>query len=98
MQHLIRAARLRLVANLCFFACILGSIACFAFAVSDIAALPFYIAGGALLVLSAVLVAILRLQAAKQEALGRREMDEKAAPLPPEDFARFLAEHAPQQS
>lgn len=85
MQHLIRAARLRLAANLCFFACILGAIACFAFAVSDIAALPLYIAGGVLLVLSAVLVATLRLQAAKQEALGREETAKEAEPLPPED-------------
>ena len=84
MHPLVRAARLRLAANLCFFACILASIFFFALAVSSEVTNLLYLAlGGLFLIAAAVSVALLRHFAAKAEAIGRAELPVEEAPVAP---------------
>ncbi len=88
MHPMIRAARLRLIGNLCFFAAVLASIVFFALAVSEVTTALWYILGGVLLIVAAVSVALLRLAAGKQEEIGRAmvaEAEAKAPPTPPAD-------------
>ena len=88
MHPIVRAARLRLIGNLCFFVGILASIVFFALAVSEVTTALWYILGGVLLIAAAVSVALFRSFAAKQEEIGRAmlaEAEAKAPTAPPAD-------------
>lgn len=82
MHPLSRAALLRLIGNICFFAFILISIVFFALAVSAVTTVLWYILGGLFLIAAAVSVALFRSFAAKQEEIGRAMLAEAEAEVP----------------